>query len=60
MELTEELAEARKQSIEEIAHYIFPIEVQELDEEDMDISKSGNHCILFYLTRGRSLSQAGG
>ena len=48
MELTDELAEARKQSIEEIARYIFPIEVQELDEQDMDISKSGNHILVCY------------
>ena len=41
MELAEELAEARKQSVEEVARYIFPIEVQELDEQDMDVSKSG-------------------
>ena len=49
MELTEELAEARKQGIEEIARYIFPIEVQELDEQDMDISKSGDHKLVIVI-----------
>ena len=53
VELTGELAEARKQSIEEVAHYIFPIEVQELDEQDMDISKSGNYVIvLLHIMKG--------
>lgn len=42
LQLAEELAEARKQSVEEIAHYIFPIEVQELDEQDIENSKSGS------------------
>ena len=47
--MTEGLAEARKQSIEEIARYIFPIEVQELDEQDMDVSKSGDQKLVIIL-----------
>ena len=43
LQLAEELAEARKQSVEEIARYIFPIEVQELYEQDIENSKSGDH-----------------
>ena len=43
LRLAEELAEARKRSVEDVARYIFPIEVQELDEKDIENSKSGDH-----------------
>jgi len=37
-EQAEQLADTRRSSIEEAAHYIFPIEVQELDDDDVESS----------------------
>ena len=45
-EQAELLADARRSSIQEAAHYIFPIEVQEL-EDDVESSTGEVYCVVY-------------